>query len=189
MGDARIERVMLNATGETAARLEDLQEVLGEGPGYSAAASAQVEVCSLAEGPASRWPQFASAGFAMVGDVRVHAVPMQSSESVFGVMTLCQAEQPNRPLALDEPTLMKLAKGTGAALMRDPDATSSDLGRGWWNSRVPIHQATGMVVAQLGIAPNDALAVLRARAYAGGTTLADVASRVIGGGIKFRSPQ
>ena len=37
---------------------------------------------------------------------------------------------------------------------------------GAWSSRAGIHQATGMVIAQLGISPDDALAVLRAHAYA-----------------------
>jgi AmiR/NasT family two-component response regulator len=42
-----------------------------------------------------------------------------------------------------------------------------------------VHQATGMVIAQMNLPPEDALAILKAHAYALNTTLADVAGRVL----------
>jgi AmiR/NasT family two-component response regulator len=50
---------------------------------------------------------------------------------------------------------------------------------GPWASRSQIHQATGMVVAQLRLSPEDALALLRAHAYAQDSTLAEIAASVV----------
>lgn len=47
------------------------------------------------------------------------------------------------------------------------------------SARAKIHQATGIVVAQLGVDPDDALAVLRSHAFAGDTTLADIAQQLL----------
>ena len=47
-------------------------------------------------------------------------------------------------------------------------------------TRTEIHQATGMVSAQLEVSAADALVRLRAHAYAEGRTLSDVAADVLG---------
>lgn len=185
---AETNRVTLFATDSISARLEDLQEVMGEGPGYSAASGGRIEVCRLGTLAAERWPLFSSAARDIVGRATLHAVPMQPGDRLFGVMTLYQVEHPDSELALDETTLVRLAAATGAALMRDPDAVDQDLRDGPWQSRARIHQATGMVVAQLGLSTEDALAVLKAHAYAGETTLSDMAGRVVDKKIHFYNP-
>jgi hypothetical protein len=48
-----------------------------------------------------------------------------------------------------------------------------------WGNRAEIHQATGMVVAQLGVSAADALARLRAHAFAEQRLLGDVARDVV----------
>lgn len=188
MSYAADDRVTLYATDDAAARLEDLQDVMGQGPGHSAVSSHRIEVCSLGDGASSAWPQFAVAGAEHVGEASIHAVPMIPAGAVLGLMTLYQVEQGRQPLALPEDTLLRLAAATGAALMRDPDAVGDEVTQGPWHTRVSIHQATGMVAAQLGLAPDDAVAVLRAHAYAGDTTLSDVAARVLSRELRFRSP-
>ena len=182
---AETNRVTLFATDEVSARLEDLQEVIGEGPGYSAASHRGVEVCRLGTLAAERWPLFSAAALQIVGAATLHAVPMQPGNQLFGVMTLYQLEHPHADLAMDVRTLERLAAATGAALMRDPEAVDQDLMDGPWASRAQIHQATGMVVAQLGLNSDDALAVLKAHAYAGETTLADIAEQVVDRTVHF----
>ncbi len=54
-----------------------------------------------------------------------------------------------------------------------------------WSKRAEIHQATGMVVAQLGVSPTDAFARLRAHAFTQGTTLAEVARAVVARRLRF----
>ncbi len=182
---AETNRVTLFATDELSARLEDLQEVMGEGPGYSAATHGGVEVCRLGTLSAERWPLFSAAALDLAGPATLHAVPMQPGNQLFGVMTLYQIQRPDTGLTMDVSTLERLAAATGAALMRDPEAVDQDLLDGPWQSRAQIHQATGMVVAQLGLNGDDALAVLKAHAYAGETTLIEIAERVVDRTIHF----
>ena len=52
-------------------------------------------------------------------------------------------------------------------------------------TRDRVSQATGMVVAQLKITPTDALALLRAHAFAHGTTVAEVSRGIIGRELDF----
>lgn len=186
---ANSDRMTLFATDPLATQLEELEDVLGEGPARTAADTGALEVCRLADGAESPWPNFAVAASARVGAATVHAVPMKPDGQTIGVMTLYQADHgEERPLALPQDTLIRLAAATAAALVRDPDATAEEVERGPWQSRARIHQATGMVVAQLGLPPDDALAVLKAHAYAADTTLDDVASRVLSRTLRFHPP-
>lgn len=182
---AETNRVTLFATDEMSARLEDLQEVMGEGPGFSAATAGSIQVCRLGTPSAQRWPMFSQAAIDVVGRATLHAVPMQPDQQLFGVMTLYQLEHPDTELGMDDSTLLRLAAATGAALMRDPEAVDQDLRDGPWHSRAHIHQATGMVIAQLGLGRDDALAVLKAHAYAGETTITDIAHQVVSRTIRF----
>jgi hypothetical protein len=188
MSYAADNRVTLFATDDTAARLEDLQDVMDQGPGHTAVASRRIEVCSLGDGASSAWPDFAVAAAEQFGEATIHAVPMRPDGEVLGLMTLYQLGRRDRALALPDDTLLRLAAATAQALMRDPDAVSDEVAEGPWQSRVGIHQATGMVAAQLRLTPDDAVAVLKAHAYAGDTTLADVADRVLSRELRFHPP-
>ncbi len=76
--------------------------------------------------------------------------------------------------AADAAALMLLALRTDP----DPDGVA-----GWdrsWSRRAEIRQATGMIVAQLGISPTDAFARMRAHVFTQGVGLAEVAGDVVG---------
>ncbi len=182
---AETNRVTLFATDVLSARLEDLQEVMGEGPGFSAASAGSLRVCRLGTPSAEAWPMFSRAAVDVVGRATLHAVPMQPDHQVLGVMTLYQFQHPDVDLAMDEDALLRLAAATGAALVRDPEAVDLGLRESPWHSRAHVHQATGMVIAQLGLGPDDALAVLKAHAYAGETTIADIAHQVVARTLRF----
>ena len=179
-------RVTLWTTDEVANRLEDLQDVLGEGPGHSASASGQIEICLVPAPTSSRWSMFVDAAQDLVQNAVIHAVPMHPDRQVFGVITLYQSSTRSEPLRLGRHELQFLANVVGAALVGDvPD---TDVHEGPWAARASIHQATGMVVVQMGVSPDDALALLRAHAYGQQTTLAEIAQAVIERRISF-TPQ
>jgi ANTAR domain-containing protein/GAF domain-containing protein len=171
-------RVTLCATDEAAARLEDLQDVLGQGPGPDAYNSGETVIAELAGAdPAGRWLMLADAARSALGFVAtVYAVPIRPESDVLGVLTLYQATR--RGLALDLGNVEFLAAALGAALLRDP-GSQTELSPGPWASRARVHQATGVLVAQLRISPDDALALLRAHAYAHDATLDDIAAEVV----------
>jgi hypothetical protein len=51
--------------------------------------------------------------------------------------------------------------------------------------QLQVHQATGMVMAQAGVTIDQALLVLRARAFADGRPLAELASDVVAKRVRF----
>lgn len=176
-------RVTICATNPVASRLEDLQDIVGEGPGHSAAASGQMEICVVPSSGSSRWAMFVEAAQDLVTSAVIHAIPMHPEQEVFGVITLFQSSAPSEPLALTRQEAQFLANVLGSALMQEGASTHSLDGP--WGSRAPIHQATGMVVAQMKVSPDDALALLRARAYAQRSTLADIAAAVVERRLNF----
>jgi hypothetical protein len=172
------ERVTLCTTDEVASRLEDLQDVLGQGPGREAYTSGETIVADLDHAdPASRWLMFADAAHAALGfAATVYAFPIRPETDVLGVLTVYQA--PGRPLAHGVGAAQFLADALGAALLRDPES-QTEMSPGPWATRAQIHQATGIVVAQLKIGPEDALVLLRAHAFAHDTTLDVIAAEVV----------
>jgi hypothetical protein len=110
---------------------------------------------------------------------------MRPGGEVFGVMAVYLVET-DGPAESDE-TAQFLADAIGAALLRDPvPQGGSGQYDGMWSARAEVHQATGMVLAQLHMQADDALAILRAHAYAHDTTLADIAHKVVTRQIDFR---
>ncbi len=180
-------RVTLWTTNEVARRLEDLQDVTGEGPGHSASASGQIEVCAVPGSASSRWAIFVEAAQDIFGSALIHAVPMAPERDVLGVITLYRDHRVGAPLALERGQLQFLANVVGAALLGDNDAAVTATS-GPWLSRATIHQATGMVVAQLHVSPEDALAVLRAHAYGQQATLSEIAAAVVDRRVNFSTP-
>jgi GAF domain/ANTAR domain len=168
------ERVTLCATDDTAARLEDLQDVLGQGPGPDAFTGGRA-ITAVVDQSERRWPMFVEAVRTSVGDVIIQAVPIRPETRVLGVLTVHR-----RPSAFADPAEEQaqfLADAVGAALLGDP-ASQSELSGGPWASRARVHQATGMVLAQLNIDAEDALVLLRAHAFAHSISLEDVAAEV-----------
>jgi len=171
------ERVTLCATDETASRLEDLQDVLGQGPGLDAYRSGRLVTADLTGPTSDSWPIFADAAFRAVGAVLISAVPIRPDTNVLGVLTVYQPPSP-AAASRDLDVAQFLADAVGAALLRDP-ASQSELSEGPWATRMEIHQATGMVIGQLSVTANDALALLRAHAFAEAASLAEIAKQVI----------
>lgn len=174
------DRVTLCTTGDIAARLEDLQDVLGEGPGHTAYRTGQITMADLLSEHSS-WPIFADAARKIPGATVLYAVPLRPwNDGVIGVLTVHQ-QSTDLP---DPDNSQFLANAIAAAVIKDPPDESLLL-EGPWASRSQIHQATGMVVAQLRISADDALALLRAHAFSHNLTLAAVAEQITGRRLQF----
>jgi hypothetical protein len=178
-------RVTACSTNEVSTRLEDLQDVLGEGPARLAYESGRAVTTRLTAEVDPRWPGFAGAAVRVVGtEVSLFALPVRTATETIGVLSMYKLP----PGALSETleAVQVIADAVGVALLREsadgtwPDETGS------WASRARIHQATGMVIAQLGVDAADALGLLKARAYLQDITLDDVASLVVTRTLDFR---
>ena len=178
MDNSAPNRVILCATDMRSDMLENLQDVLGEGPCRDAFDLGQPMQTGLDRHAASRWPQFVPAAEKIVGPEAVlWAFPMHSAGDVIGTMNLYRLSQ--GPLAESIDAVQFLADTLAATLLREPSALAEMADASAWSSRAVVHQATGMLVAQLGVSIDDALAVLRSYAFANSAHLAHVARAVV----------
>ena len=190
---ATASRETLSATDPTAETLEDLQFTLGEGACIEAAVSGRPVLVSDVYDLAltTRWPMFAAAVTDQTAARALFALPLQLGTINVGVLDLYR-DTPG-PLrddqlrdavaAADAATLMLLAV---PARIDDDHAEGSGLWPdGFWNGRAEVHQATGMILVQLGVSAQDAFVRLRAHAFATRRTLADVARDVVARRLVF----
>lgn len=180
-------RVTLCTTDPIAARLEEIQDVLNEGPSWDAFRDRVPVVAPLSAASAERWPEFVRAAqqFADPSTV-LYALPMRPGRHTLGVLSVYRVQNDlSGSLAESLDSAQFLADTVGAALLLEPDAQGVPDATQSWSGRAEIHQATGMVISQLRLPAADALAILRAHAYAHDTTLADIARQVITRVIDF----
>lgn len=159
-------RITVAATDAVSERIEDLQDITGEGPGHDAYIGGDVVTTFLDPAASTKWPTFSEAALNAFGPLAIHAVPMRPSGAAFGVLTIYKREI--EPLQGPEESAQFLGDAIGVTLLRDPQSQTDidEAGGGSWASRAPINQAAGMVAAELSISPNDALTILKAKAYA-----------------------
>ncbi len=185
-------RETLYATDATADHLEDLQFSLGEGACVDAATSGRAVLVPDTTDPArtGRWPVYAAAVYE-AGIGAVFAFPLQWGAINLGVLDLYR----HAPGPLEAAQLRDAHSAAEAAalmllgLRTDPDPDGDlDGDAAWdrsWSRRAEIHQATGMIVAQLRISPTDAFARLRAHAFTTGVGLGEVARDVVARRLSF----
>lgn len=169
------------ATDRVAEQLEDLQFSLNEGACMEAASSGRpVFVPDIRTGPeAQRWPLFAAAVIEQTPVAALFTLPLQWGAVNLGVLDLYRTTPGGLPAAQRRDVMA--AADTAALLLlnrrTDPDHTNQWLSRSL-GQRAEVHQATGMVLAQLDISATDALARLRAYAFVHQRPLLDVARDV-----------
>jgi hypothetical protein len=183
LGFSAPERMTLCVTDEPAEQVEDAQDVLREGPGLDAFRTGlAISGLSLAE-QRRRWPMLADMldTTTSAASLTLHAFPVRPDATVLGVVSAYQKGE--RVLAVSREDAQFLANAVGVALLGHLAPASVTDER--WAIRDRVDQATGMVVAQLRIPPADAVAVLRAHAFAHSTGLGTVAGWVLDRTLDF----
>ncbi len=184
LGGSTNTRSLLAVTDRHTEQVEDLQDMLGEGPSIRALLGGSPSVLDGRPSTAKAWPALVTALLEHTAGGRppaLYAFPMQPQEAVLGVLTAHQTDPSGLRVALEEAQF--LANAIGVAVLGDFDPSGATHER--WLVRDRISQATGMVIAQLGISAADALAVLRAHAYAHDVTLSEVSRSVVDRKFRF----
>lgn len=181
------------ASAPAAEDLEELQSTLGQGPGMDAVAGrGPVLVADLTRPEARhRWPLFAAA--AVERGVRgMFAFPVAVGAALIGVLDVYRLQAgPLRPGELADglvfaDALLVLALNELGGIDPGADTMAGSVVN---ERRAQVHQATGMVAAQLGVSMPDALAALRARAYVTGQRLSDLAADVVARRVRLAPGQ
>jgi hypothetical protein len=179
----------VHATDRVTGELEEWQLAFGEGPCVDAfTAGGPVLVVDL-DSPeySARWPAFTPAALDS-GARALFALPLRIGAIRLGVLDLYRArpgplvphELADALVFADTAVMLLLDEGTGT----QPD--TADLA--WQHGaghQTEVHQATGLVLVQLGVSADVAFARLRAYAYAEGRRLGDVARDVVARRLRF----
>ncbi len=177
----------LSASNDVAARIDELQFDLGEGPCWDALATRKPvlapDVSALAP---HRWPAFSPAlARDQVG--ALFAFPMFVGHLPIGAIDMYS----HTPTGLD-PVQTRQAATLAALLGKQilrlslealPEESMSERR----HSRRAIHQATGMVLAQLDLPPDEAHLVIQGHAFSTGRSMMSVAQDIIAGELAFQA--
>ncbi|HWD78247.1 MAG TPA: GAF domain-containing protein, partial [Kribbella sp.] len=106
-------RMTLAATDSVAAELENLQEVVGEGPCRDAYRRNEPVVTALRGAAERLWPEFARSALETIGAVTVHCFPMRPVGHPFGVYSVYTEHGLREPLDV----VQFLADAVGAAVL------------------------------------------------------------------------
>ncbi|MGW2823744.1 GAF and ANTAR domain-containing protein, partial [Streptomyces sp. NPDC001443] len=183
-GDSPGLSVVLCASDGVAARLAEIQYTLGEGPCMEAVRlRAPVFAADLRRAPdARRWPLF-SVQAARAGVEAVFSLPLGGAGSALGTLDLYRRTP--GPLSGDQVrTALLVADAVTLTVIALDHAFPAPEGVVTWLAgaeadREEVHQATGMIMVQLGVTAEEALLRLRARAFTQGRTSVEVARAVI----------
>lgn len=169
---------------------EELQLTLGEGPSYDTHRHGQpITVADLASD--TRWPMFGPDALE-AGIAAVFAFPLRAGVAHFGALTLYRdgagalEDEQYRDALVFARVALDLLVGVQADQQPDDlhEMFSANQATSW-----AVHQATGMVTAQLGVSTKDALARLRGHAFANGKSLPEVAQEIVAGALRLDDEQ
>ncbi len=179
------------STDEVSALIEQLQYDLGEGPCVDAFRHERpVHEPDLADPMASRWVGFT--GPAVEAGARaVFGFPLQVGAVRVGALNLYR-DRPG-PLSDDQHAdALVVADVVAQALLAlqagaPPGTLAAELEAGS-DFQYVVHQATGMVAAQLEVSVGDALIRLRAHAFGNDRPLTEVAQDVVARKLRLDDP-
>jgi hypothetical protein len=173
----------VHATNGTSAALEDLQLTVGEGPCLDAFESGGPVLVADLTAELSRWPVFAAEAVKL-GVAAVFSFPLQIGVVRLGSLDLYRAS-PGRLTQVEVTDALILTDLAGERILQEIDGHAiADLS--WLaNPHIEVHQATGMVQAQLGVTTEHALMRLRGYAFTHDLTMAEVARQVVRRVLRF----
>jgi hypothetical protein len=168
--------------------IEELQYTLGEGPCVDAHLTERPTFePDLADPATVRWTAFTPPAVA-AGARAVFGFPLRVGAIRLGALNLYR----NRPGGLDDDqhadalVLADVAARSVLAMQAQaaPGSLAEEL-RGSANLQSVVHQASGMISAQLEVSVTEAFVRLRAYAFASGRSLTEIAADVVGRRLRF----
>jgi hypothetical protein len=176
------------SSNEVSSRIEDLQYTLGEGPCIDAfRQNHPVAEPDLADPEVPRWLAFSPPAVA-AGARAVFGFPVQVGAARLGALNLYRDEVGSLSDAQHADSVLMAAVAARAVLALQAGAPVGTLAaelEAGAGLRFVVHQAAGMVAAQLDVGIAEALVRLRARAFAEGRPLNYLAEDVVARTFRF----
>lgn len=177
----------ISASSPLAARIDELQFDLGEGPCWDALRHIEPVLATDLPDAQRRWPAFAPAAMER-GITAVFAFPLFVGHLRLGAVDLYATTTPAPLDGTQQGQVAAMATVVSRRVLQRAIATSVEVDDDFDSSpysRRIVHQATGMVLAQLDLAPEDANLVIRGHAFATGQTMMEVAQQLIDRTLSF----
>jgi hypothetical protein len=178
---------ILCASDSIAEKVEWAQITLGEGPGVEAVATGGPVLVADLSDPRGRWPNFAAEAVKS-GVGAMYSFPLEVGAIKAGVLDLYR-DDPEPMDNNDFGDAVAVAELLTAILLTvgRTGRISASLGP-WWDqplSTREVHQATGMIIAQLGVSAHEAFVRMQGFAFSNGRMLSDVAQAVVRRELRF----
>jgi hypothetical protein len=175
-------------SNEVSARIEELQYTFGEGPCIDAFRQDHpVAEPDLADPEVPRWLAFSPPAVA-AGARAVFGFPVQIGAARLGALNLYRDEAGSLSDAQYADSVLMAAVSARAVLTLQAGAPVGTLAAELESGaglRFAVHQAAGMIAAQLEVGVAEALVRLRARAFAEARPLKEVAEEVVARALRF----
>ena len=174
------DQLILCASSDDARTLDEWEFTFQEGPCFDAATTSTSKIAETAPSDTNPWPRLSAKALA-IGYQSIAGVPLRAGGTTFATLniqdrhgkitaeTLADAEH----IAIE---LANLVVGSLNQQSPSPDQPAD---------HDEFHQATGMVMAQMGIDAASAAEVLRAHAWSHDRSLMDTASEVVARTLTF----
>jgi hypothetical protein len=173
--DADQNQLAIAVSDEQSRAAQDLEFILGTGPTRDAA-SVRSPLHVSGRAIEARWPGYGE-GLAALGIASVAALPLPSQNRCMGVLTVFDPRlAPGGPAGLTD-----VAAALTSIVLLGPDAGLY----GEIDIRATLLQATGMLSEQLGRPVADALALIKARAFAEDVSIETVARQIVRGDLRL----
>jgi len=176
------EEVLSAASDGRVKSVQDLEFVCGEGPAHTCNRLRRTVTATGAE-LSRRWPLYGPAAVGL-GVKRLAAVPIEIGRRPVGALTVYE---PGLNRGAADLELLRTIAGTlhRIALTGDggPSGRSSLLAEADWHD--VVHQATGIVAVQRACSLVDALAVIKARAFAEDVSVDELSAGVVARRIRL----
>lgn len=176
---------VMAASSEEIRRIEELQFAAGEGPSRQAYMTGEPMVVPRLQAAGSRWPEFTQAAV-VSGISSVASLPLGVGAARLGTLTLYWRDPSGPSLQKLRTALVFADLATELLIDSSYSPTGEDLDPGLQSALQThghIYQAQGMVMVTLGVHLPEALARMRAYAFATGQDLGGVADQIIEGDL------
>ncbi|MFH8348127.1 GAF domain-containing protein [Streptomyces sp. NPDC018045] len=165
------------SSDEPSRSAQDLEFVLGEGPAHDAAASGCL-ISAAGRVIASRWPAYGPALISL-GVHEVLTAPLRTEGTCIGALAVF--DPGDGPAATG--ALKVIADALTRTVLLGPDADPELYDDA--DHRDCVQQAAGILSVQAGCRVQDALAMIKARAFADGQPPDAIAERIVRGTLKL----